>query len=81
MKALCCFETSETTHPTTGCLIPEDLNPQYIKIYPMGFGQVFEKSGRRQRDILRVSLFYWGEWGVGRIFTAGCAKSNLPRKG
>jgi len=32
MKALCCFETSETTHPTRGCLIPEDLNPQYIKI-------------------------------------------------
>jgi hypothetical protein len=31
----------------------------------MGFGQVFEKSGRRQRDILRVLLFYF-LGGVGR---------------
>ena len=30
------------------------------KFSPMGFSQVFEKSGRRQRDSLRVLLFYLG---------------------
>jgi len=48
----------------------------------MGFSQVFEKSGRRQRDILKVYCFiFWGEWGMGRNFTSGCAKSYLPREG
>jgi len=48
----------------------------------MGFGQVFEKSGRRQGDILRVLLFYFlGGVGGGKELHIRLCKVQFAKEG
>jgi len=48
----------------------------------MGFSQVFEKSGRRQRDILKVLLFYfWGGVGDGKKLHIRLCKVLFAKEG